>query len=90
MQSEKFATDRSITPLPFSQINHQSFLLRQLRDVDMYLQENKTVNLNLAIQKINGLIIKPNETFSLWYLVGNPSARKGYKEGLVLSNGKIT
>jgi vancomycin resistance protein VanW len=87
---ERFAKNHSTALLPFSQVKHQSFLLRQLKDVDMYLQENKTVNLGLAIQKLDALIIKPNETFSFWYIVGNPNKRKGYKQGLVLSNGQIT
>ena len=41
------------------------------------------------IERINGLIIKPGETFSIWYLVGQPSRRRGFKEGLVLNQGQI-
>ena len=70
-------------------MQHRSFLLRPLKDVEMYLQHNKTENLRLAIANINGVVIQPNETFSLWRMVGNPTAAKGYKEGLVLENGKI-
>lgn len=68
---------------------HQSPLLRRLRAVDMYLQVNKITNLRLAAAKMNGVLIQPGETFSFWYLTGNPTARKGYLEGLVLQNGRI-
>jgi vancomycin resistance protein VanW len=70
-------------------IQHRSFLLRPLKDVEMYLQHNKITNLRLAIANIDGVVIRPNETFSLWKMVGRPTAAKGYKEGLTLENGKI-
>jgi len=69
---------------------HKSLILRPLKDVDMYLQENKRVNLSLAISHIDGIIIKPGETFSIWKLVGRPTRRKGYLTGLVLDQGKIS
>jgi len=68
---------------------HKSMILRPLKDVDMYLQENKRTNLRIAIEKLNNTIIYPGETFSLWKQVGRPTARKGYLEGLVLNQGKI-
>ncbi|SNR14927.1 VanW family protein [Tenacibaculum jejuense] len=68
---------------------HRSLILRPLKDVEMYLQENKRTNLILATKKIHKTVIKPGETFSLWKLVGRPSKRKGYLEGLVLKSGKI-
>ncbi|MDD3741090.1 MAG: VanW family protein [Bacteroidales bacterium] len=68
---------------------HQSVILRKLKDVDMYLQENKRTNLRLAAKKLNNVVIKPGETFSFWKLVGRPTKFKGYLEGLVLNQGKI-
>ena len=87
---EDFADPNSETELKYSVINHHSVLLRQLKDVEMYLQHNKITNLRLAISKINGVVIKPGQTFSIWKLVGRPTATKGYLEGLVLMNGKIS
>lgn len=72
-----------------SVFKHSSMILRPLKDVEMHLQYNKKKNLELAIEKINNTIIYPNETFSLWNLVGKPTARKGYLEGLILNQGKI-
>lgn len=68
---------------------HKSLIIRPLKDVDMYLQENKRTNLALALKHIDKIAIKPQETFSIWKLVGRPSKHKGYLEGLVLKNGKI-
>jgi vancomycin resistance protein VanW len=73
-----------------SLIKHKSILLRPLKDVDMYLQHNKVDNLKLAVHKLNGVVIFPGETFSIWKLIGRPSRLKGYKKGLVLQNGNIT
>ncbi|MCR9171425.1 MAG: VanW family protein [bacterium] len=69
---------------------HRSLILRPLKDVDMHLQENKRVNLELAVAHLNNRLIQPGETFSIWKLVGRPSKRKGYLEGLVLREGQIS
>lgn len=68
---------------------HKSMIMRPLKDVDMILQENKRTNLKLAIQHLDKIVIKPNETFSIWKNVGRPTKNKGYLEGLVLNQGKI-
>lgn len=68
---------------------HKSLLMRPLKNVDMYLQENKKTNLALAIEKTDKTVIKPGETFSVWRAVGRPTKRKGYLEGLVLNQGAI-
>ncbi len=52
-------------------------------------QKNKVKNLQLASKKIDGIIIKPGEEFSFWNLVGNATKRKGYLEGLVISNSQM-
>ena len=84
-----WANIKSENDLSETIIEHQSCLLRKLKNVDMYLQHNKTKNLELAISRINGIVLQPGETFSFWKLVGRPTKKKGYLEGLVLSNGKI-
>ena len=58
--------DKNNNTCCYSHKKHQSVLLRQLKDVDMYLQYNKITNLRLAIEQINGSIIKPNQRFSIW------------------------
>ncbi|MDF2589062.1 MAG: vancomycin resistance protein [Anaerocolumna sp.] len=64
-------------------------LLRQLKDVDMYLQYNKINNLKLAIQKLNYIVINPGETFSYWKLIGKPTKKKGYTYGMILFAGSF-
>ena len=67
---------------------HQSVLIRKLGDSDLILQYNKVENLKIAVEKLNGIIINPGETFSFWYLVGCPTKRKGYLNGMLLSEGE--
>lgn len=86
---KKWATTKSAIVFSNSVFKHKSMILRPLKDVDMYLQENKRKNLEIAISHINSVVIKPNETFSIWKLVGRTTKRKGYLEGLILSQGQI-
>ncbi len=76
--------------LPFLHARHQTLLLRRLKDVDMQLQHNKVINLTLAAERLDGLIVRPGETLSFWRLVGNPTRAKGYVDGMVLCCGKVT
>lgn len=89
LSEDKIAGTRSCDLLPHVISEHQSPLLRQLKDVDMWLQHNKITNLKLAIARIDGLILQPGETFSFWRGVGKPSRRKGYVDGMVLHYGKF-
>lgn len=86
---ERFAREISTIPFPVVVKAHKSPIMRELAGVDMALQRNKAVNLAIACAKINGLVISPGETFSFWKLVGEPTAEKGYLEGLVIENGKL-
>ena len=87
--NQPWATQKSDFKIGAKVFSHRSMILRPLKDVDMYLQENKRTNLALAISPINDLVIKPGEIFSIWHLVGRPTKRKGYLDGLVLSQGEI-
>ncbi len=89
IHSRAFARPDKRIRLDHSVFKHRSFLLRPLRDVEMYLQYNKITNLQLAITAINGVVIRPGETFSIWRLVGRPTVKRGFLEGLVLHNGRI-
>ena len=87
---ERFAQIRSSRLLPEVIYSHKSLIRRRLGSVDMRLQENKAVNLSLAAPRVTGVIIKPGETFSFWRLVGRDSRRKGYLDGLTISNGRVS
>lgn len=88
--SQRWATEQSAIAFPSLIKDHESPTLRPLKAVDMYLQHNKVNNLRLATERLNGLLIKPGETFSFWRLVGRPTRKKGYLDGLVLQNGDTT
>lgn len=84
---EKIAKEKRASLLPNIVKSHSSILIRHLEGVDMRLQENKVTNIRLAAEKINGIVIKPGETFSFWRTVGKTTEREGYKEGLVIHRG---
>lgn len=84
----RFARRRRAEPLPVCICAHRSLIRRRLGEVDPALQENKAVNLELAARRVNGTVIRPGEIFSFWRLVGNCTKRRGYLEGLVISNGR--
>lgn len=87
--SKRFARKIKIDNLKYQIFSHKTPLLRKLKDVDMWMQENKRKNLELAIRKINKIVIYPGQTFSFWRQVGCPSKKKGYLEGMVLDGGKV-
>ena len=85
----KWAKIKLETNTPHIIKEHRSMILRPLQGVDMQLQENKRVNLNIAIQHLNEIVIQPGEVFSIWKNVGRPTQAKGYLNGLVLKQGTI-
>lgn len=84
---KKYCEKKDKKILQYNVFKHKTPLLRKLRDVEMWMQHNKIVNLRLASDCLNGVIIYPGETFSYWKLIGKPSRKKKYVEGMVLYNG---
>ena len=85
----KFA--RELSPeikLPHNVKRHSSRLLKQLGDTEMWLQHNKVENLKLCLPHLNGLLIKPGESFSFCRLVGKPTVKRGFKVGMELTMGQ--
>lgn len=75
--------------LPALVHGHGSLLLRELEGVPMDLQHNKITNLRLASARVDGLLIRPGESFSFNRTVGNCTRRKGYVDGLRLTDGDL-
>lgn len=88
-QSITYARILNNITFPFVVAKHETPLFRRLKNVDMWLQTNKVNNLKLACERMNGVILKPGETFSFWRLVGKPTKKRGYLDGMVLSNGSF-
>jgi vancomycin resistance protein VanW len=85
----KFAKQAEPIKKAHKVITHKTKLLRELKDIDMWMQYNKIENLKLALTKVNKITIKPGEVFSYWREIGNPTTRKGYKSGMILHNGTV-
>lgn len=87
-QGEKgMARIRSSEPLHYPVFEHRTPLMRRLKDVDMWYQHNKVINLRLAVRRLDGLLLRPGETLSYWRTIGRPTRRKGYVDGMVLFYG---
>lgn len=51
--------------------------------------EAKQKNLLIAIKSIESVQINPNEIFSFWKIIGNPSKKKGFVKSRSLVNGEL-
>jgi vancomycin resistance protein VanW len=67
-----------VSRLPFRYLKHTSKLIRKLGNSDLALQHNKVINLKLAVDSMDGVIIGPGEYFSFCRLVGRPTRKRGY------------
>lgn len=86
---ESWCSQYQAAPLPFRVKRHASRLLKQLGESEMWLQHNKVKNLAIAIPRLTDVVIRPGESFSFCRLVGRPTRRKGYVEGMELSRGRV-
>lgn len=84
----RFAHEKNEERLPVLVYDHKSLIRRRLGNVDMTLQDNKAVNLGIAAPHVNNILIRPGETFSFWKLVGRTTRKRGFLDGLQISNGK--
>ncbi len=90
INDKDMAVFRSDKKLEYVISSCSSHLIKRGKGIDPVTQENKAVNIRLASDCMNGLLIHPGETFSFWKLVGNTTKAKGYREGRVLILGKLT
>ena len=56
----------------------------------MVYQENKVFNLHLAAKELEGLLIRPGETFSFFRAVREADRETSYRDGLIVVNGELT
>ena len=77
-----FAIKKSEEELPYKITIQQPFISQEFL-------ENKKHNLKVASEKINQIIIYPNEIFSFWKIVKNPNNTNFYKSGRSLVAGKL-
>lgn len=65
--------------------NYSISLSQEVKQSATY--ESKLYNFSIASKKINRCVIKPNEIFSFWKIIGNPN--KQFRKGRTIQNGKI-
>lgn len=83
----RWASTRAEASLPHTVHRHASVLMRALEPDLMHLQRNKVTNLRLAGARVDGVLIRPGETFSFNRVVGSCTRRKGYVDGIRLAAG---
>ena len=83
-----FSSEIDTLALPFRAHRHSSLLIRKLGDTDPQLQVNKITNLRIAASCLDGVLIRPGETFSFCKLVGKPTRKRGFVKGLELCRGE--
>ncbi|MGM9535306.1 MAG: VanW family protein [Intestinibacter sp.] len=89
LSKEKFASTIENEKLSNIVSSHSSNIIKRGKGIDITLQKNKEVNIMLACKKINGMIIRPGETFSFWKTVGPATSKNGYKDGRVIVNNEL-
>lgn len=89
LSDEVMAKEVTEERLPMVVFSHSSNMIKRGLGIDLTLQMNKADNIRLACSRMNGLIIKPGETFSFWNRVDKTSKKNGFAEGRVLVNGKL-
>ena len=89
LSDDKFAKTKREELLPNVVASYSCNLIKRGKGVDLRLQENKAVNIRLACEKIDKLMIYPNEIFSFWHTVGKTTKAKGYKDGRVIIHNKL-
>ena len=86
----QYASEQSAQPLPISLFDSSCPMYNYSTGFNMVYQENKVFNLKLAAAMIDGLVIRPGETFSFWNRVRFADRITPYKEGLAVINGQLT
>lgn len=74
---------------PFKVFSHKTPLFRDLKNSEMWMQENKIHNLQLAIRSLNNTVLEPGQILSYWKMIGAPMFWRGFKKGMVLVNGHV-
>lgn len=89
LDGNRYAKTKSTVALPVHIYEAKTQLINENTGFDIKYQENKIFNLQLAAKPVNGVLIRPGETFSFWQLVRLAKKNAQYKEGLSVQDGKL-
>lgn len=84
-----FAKEKQEELLPNIVWHQVSGLIKRGPGIDPVLQENKAVNIRIAGEEFNHIILKSGDEFSFWDLVGKITTKKGYLDGRVIIGDKV-
>ena len=94
-ESKRYYQDHYINHLKFASEKRTAFdakfslaLMQEIKQGQFYL--NKIHNIDLCITRLQNLVIHPEQVFSFWYLVPQPTRKNGFKSGRNLVNGQIS
>lgn len=90
LDQNRYARTQSGRLLPYEIFESGCLMKNTQTGLPMIYQENKVFNLKLAAKKLDGLIIRPKETFSFCLAVRDADKEIAYKEGLTEVYGKLT
>ena len=88
--ANRYAKIKAAKLLPSCAYKSETNLVNENTGFDMQYQANKIFNLQLAVKTMNGLLIRPQETFSFWQLARNAEKNGRFKDGLSVEYGKLT
>lgn len=82
-------SSRKESLFPYELTGDRSLLINEHTGADIKYQYNKVHNLRLASEAVSLVVIRPGETFSLWWLARHADQRESYKDGLCVHSGKL-
>ena len=82
--SFRFAKKASHSEFDF---NHSIEITQEIKNTES--SRAKKLNFKTAIDSIEEYIIKPNEVFSFWGAVGNPTSKRGYVKSRSIVDGVL-
>ena len=86
----KFISKNSFSKINKSEINFPFSIKTSQEIKNGTFLDNKIHNLKLASNLINQIVIHPNEVFSFWKIIKNPSEKNGFKKGRNIVNQKVS
>ncbi len=90
LDANRYCSTQSSRFLPHLVFETRCPLFNHETGFDMVFQQNKVFNLKLAAAVLGGVVIRPGETFSFWRLVRHADRHTAYRDGLVVTCGKLT
>ncbi len=89
LDGRRYARQRQKERLPCLVFESRCPMINERTGFDLRYQENKVFNLKLAARQLDGLLIRPGESFSFWLALRGADRETPYKEGLAEIDGRL-